>query len=268
MMILALLFSFSAHAQSVDAELVDTGHMNHEPASALFTDKYRNDVRQHTFIQLFNTVNDLDNPKGIFGYHISEFGSNHQHQVIVRANNTITGKTLSASTKLIKTVLAKGPNNKYYTVTSDKPRFLLNEVILGKRRSFPTDLYDGVISRTNPPLKKPWEYNILELVYTTPMIAEDKILDQATYIIFGYDKPGTKYFLAHLIHGADNFDQVLTVTLPAPLDIPDGTLVVIDGVPGKIPLNVGATYAGRYGNQSPVGFTVDKEIRNNLLAKP
>lgn len=264
-------FSASALAAPKLEPAFDHTGMDHAPITSQFQTAFDRDKRQHTFIQLFDDLDSLE--QGTFGYHIAEFGSNHQHQLIVRGDNTIQGKTLKQSLPLIKGVFAKAPTREFYTVTSDGPKegyekFLLKELILGQRREFPTSLYDGIIGEAAP-VKKPWRYDVKEIVFTTPMIANDKIRDENIYIVFGlHDNKAAKkkYFMAHLIFGAeDNFDHLIAVEFASDVVIPNGTMMAIEDVAVETPLELKKKYSGKVGEQEALEFRVTKEFRKYMF---
>jgi hypothetical protein len=265
------LFAISAlAAPKLDPAFDHTG-MDHAPITPQFQMALERDKRQHTFIQLFDDLESLE--QGTFGYHIAEFGSNHQHQLILRGDNTIEGKSLKDSLPLIKGVFSKAPTRGYYSVTSDGPkegyeRFLLKEIILGQRREFPTSLYDGIIGEA-PPVKKPWRYDVKKVVFTTPMIANDKIRDENIYIVFGLhdgEAAKKKYFMAHLVFGhEDNFDHLIAVEFDSEVVIPNGTMMVIEDVAVETPLALKKKYNGKIGEKDPLPFRVTKEFRKFMF---
>jgi hypothetical protein len=166
--------------------------------------------------------------------------------------------------KALSTTIAvpRTKDGEYFSVTSDKPRFLLRELISGKRKDILVDVYDGLI------LPKPAKvveinarYQIEEKIYDSPMYADDKRLSNAQYSVFGYSGTPTKrLYLAHVIKAANNYEQLLAVDFDQPMEITNGVVIELnkkDSEDNK--LKRGETLSAEVaGNQ--VNFTVQKEI--------
>lgn len=213
------------------------------------------DKRQHTFIQL--------GVEGKFGYHVSLFESNHQHQVIVSSELKVQGK----SQEQLKSFLSKPASNDYYTVLTDKPIFILADVREGRRKIIPVDVYDGIIGIDSAKkLLTEATYEIKKILFTTPMHVEDPKLEKNHFIIFGNNgSEQTKYFAAHLIWGANNYDQVLNIEFDKPVKIENGALVAIDEQLDSSPLKVGQSVKGSISAQGPVTFKVTEQVHFRQL---
>lgn len=256
-------------SQTAGTEVVlDHSGMDHGPLTPEFIKTYNTDARRHTFIQLFDDLETL--AQGTFGYHISEFGSNHQHQLIVRADNLVVGRDFKASLPLIKGTFSKKAPSGFYSVTTDGPKqgfrdVLLKEIINQTLPQVPTDLFDGILVKR---IKAPWLYDVKSIVFTTPLQLNDIPLDKNIYIVFGLlddEKPKKKYFMAHLIWGFENnFDQLIAVEFDSAQVIPNGKLMVIDDSAIE-PLKVGSSYQTFYDAGPKMRFKVTREIRKQMI---
>ncbi len=209
--------------------------------------------RQHNFI--------FADPKGHFGYHITEFESNHQHQFIIKGKLISTTPDELNQLKPTQTKIAGQPQNsqghKFFSITSDKPRFLLKVLRDGEVANFPVDVYDGFIG-SGTKIETEARYVIEQEIFESPMHLEELRPDRSTYIVFGgYDKPQTRYYLAHLIKGDNNFEQVVAVDLKEELEIGNASLLRLD-MDDTVRLKTGE-YVGTI-DDIPVKFTVTKII--------
>lgn len=248
--------------------ILDHSGMDHATKTPEFINAYNKDARRHTFIQLFDDLETLE--KGTFGYHISEFGSNHQHQLIVRADNLIERRDLARSLPLIKKTFSTPAPSGFYSVTTDGPKqgfrdILLKEIINQTLPQFPTSLFDGILVTE---LKKPWVYDVKSIVFTTPMQLNDIPRDKNIYIVFGLhddQKPKKKYFMAHLLWAKEgNFDHLITVEFDSEQVIPNGKLMVIRDSE-IVPLTVGSSYKASYDGLPELSFKVTREIRKQMI---
>jgi len=205
------------------------------------------EARQHTFI--------IMDKKGHFGYHVSQFRSGHQHQVIVRSE--IKMKKLSnGKVKDTAAELSATPANGYWSFTSDKPRFFLREIFEGNpppRRSYPASRYNGLIGIGQKVADETTTFEVKAILFHSPMIADEPRIPDATHIIFGsYDKPKKNFALAHLIKAANNYEQLMQIEFENEITVANGNLLVL-GIPDAQPLEEGKTYEatveGVTGNQ-------------------
>ena len=234
-----------ARAGNVVEEHVGQDHAN---PSAAFEEKEK-EPRRHSFI--------LVDKKGHFGYHISAFVSNHQHQVIVRSETTMKGKDQAGVAKF----LSGKAKNGIFTLTSDAPPFPLKEVRDGVRKKWDADMYDGIIG-SGTKVEGNAGYEVQKILFTTPMHVEDSKLADSTYIVFGsYDKPTTTYYLAHLIWGPKNHDQLVAVEFDKPVTIENGTLMKIEAQKDADPLADNTAYKGIVKGET-LGFKVTRQIYN------
>jgi hypothetical protein len=222
-------------------------------------------ARQHTFILL--------DAKGHFGYHVTQFRSGHQHQFIVRSE-------VKRGKNLFEAPFAQAPTRKYWSVTSNKPQFFLRELFESNpyvkgappaRTSFPGTRYDGlIIDRPTPlPKERDLTFTVKSIIFNSPMIAEEMKIPNATHVIFGsYGKPKKRHFLAHLIKGANNYEQLVAVDFENDVVIDNGALMVL-GTPDAEPLKEGQGYEGTInGAKENQKFTVIKEVyRDNRTAE-
>jgi hypothetical protein len=245
-----------APAQSAGPAKTSTGHPAHVDASAFEANEIV--PRQHSFI--------FPDPEARFGYHVTQFRANHQHQFIVRGrliavqNNAKEQQNLKAlSTKIAAPLTRDG---EYFSVTSDMPRFLLRELISGQRKDFLVDVYDGlIISKPVKVIQRNARYQIEEKIYDSPMYADDKRLSNAQYIVFGYSGAPTKrLYLAHVIKAANNYEQLLAVDFDQPMEITNGVVIELnkkDSEDNK--LKRGETLSANVAGKQ-VNFTVQREI--------
>lgn len=211
--------------------------------------------RQHTFL--------FADPKGHFGYHVSAFESNHQHQLIVKGHLAPVSKRSREAVrlqKLEKTIATPGKSG-YYSVTSDQPRFLLSEIISGKRKEFLGNVFDGlIITKPNRVVETEANYVIEEKLYESPMHAHESHIADSVYIVYGsYGKAKKVYYLAHLIKGANNFEQILVAEFDKDLVIPNGALMVLN-IPDTQPLKANEKQVGQISEIGDVNFTVKRQV--------
>lgn len=207
--------------------------------------------RQHTLI--------LVDPKGHFGYHVTQFLSNHQHQFIVKGQLIAIGKDI-ARLRANEKLIAGKPRNGYFSVTSDTPQFLLQELISGERKDFLANIYDGlIIGRPQRKLEENARYQIDQKLFESPMHAEEKHIPNAVYIVFGsYGQPKKTHYLAHLIKGANNYEQVLAIDFDEEQTVPNGALMALEFPDGRL-LKPNEKLTGQIDGHA-VGFSVTREI--------
>lgn len=219
----AAMFSIVA-CSSQPKERAPAQHQGHQPSPEFIAAEEV--PRQHSLILL--------DPKGHFGYHVSEFNSNHQHQYIVRGKVTPERK------------VAGKASNGYFSVTSDMPRFLLRELISGQRKNFPANIYDGlIITRPQKIVETEARYEIETKLYESPMHAKEERPANLAYIVFGsYGQPTKTHYLAHLIKGANNYEQLLVAEFDQPQLIDNGKILVLGQADTK-PLAAGEKVQGQ-----------------------
>ncbi len=221
---------------------------------------------RHTFV--------ISDSKGHFGYHFTAFNSPHQHQVIAKMK--VTRRKMSE--QAVQTLLGQAPTNSYYSITTNPPRVKVRDIFTGKLKDFRATLYDGLIledSRIR--LDTDAGLAIEKILYTHPMIPAEQKLVNATHILFGsyskkattdkngkavpaVDKPSDKYAMAHLIQGADNYEQLLRVTITSgPINFYDYQLLSIN-IPDNTPLTVGQSYDATLKDGTKVTVRVDRQL--------
>jgi hypothetical protein len=212
------------------------------------------ETRQHTLL--------FADPKGHFGYHVSAFDSNHQHQYIVKGHLEAASKRSADALKLksLEKKFATPGKAGFYSVTSDQPRFLLSELISGKRKEFLANAYDGLIVDKVPRVvEKDAKYVIEQKLFESPMHTNDSRIQDSVYIVYGsYGKPKKVYYLAHLIKGANNFEQILVAEFENDALIENGSLMVLS-VPDDRPLKADEKQVGQISGVD-FNFTVKREV--------
>lgn len=226
--------------------------------------------RRHTFVIADN--------KGHFGSHFTEFQSGHQHQVFVKMKITRKG----FAEKDMQALFAEQPTSKlekYFSITTNPPRVTIRSIFTAPMPfKVPKGgtLYDGLIAQQvledgitpNPDdnsfqLDKNAGLTIEKVLYTHPMIVSEQALVNSTHILFGSygaDKGAkTEYSMAHLIQGADNYEQLMRVTLSEAIAFDDYAMLSLD-IPDKQALEVGRTYDATLKDGKNVKVTVNREF--------
>ena len=226
---------------------------------------------QHTFIMM--------GKKGHFGYHVSQFQSKHQHQVLVKtAMVSPKVKTLKNDAAVIARLAVPpkaklGPKGEYsfYSVTSNKPpsfdlikvRYFFDKSEHPIISRYPATIYDGIIGfgGGSAPKETAVDFRIEKVLYHRPMVADEAKPTELSYLVFGtYGAPKKDLFLAHQIKGANNYEQLLNVTFAEPISFVDAAKITIPKRPDGERLAAGQDYDGILNDTTPVKFHVDKEV--------
>jgi hypothetical protein len=148
--------------------------------------------------------------KKIYLSHLPMFHPPHDYQVIFEASFTPAALATYIAAK------HSAPAGTIFTLVPEP--FELDRMIQSPK-PFHAVLYQGHFERGGVPITSSVEVGITKVLFSKHLNPEEARPESIGYILFG--SPG-EYFLAHLITGEPNFDQIIAATPPKP--IADGSI--------------------------------------------
>jgi hypothetical protein len=171
--------------------------------------------------------------KHVYLSHLPMFHSPHDYQVIFAVS--LSGAALQT----YRSAKRSAPQGTLFTIVPEP--FALDQMIQSPR-PFQAMIYQGHFERGGTPITGWVPVSIDRVLFAKHLSPSEIRPSSATYILFGAD---SEYFLAHLITGGPNFDQIIAAFLSQPPQLGTSTSVVFPGVSDLSPPSVGTLGATR-----------------------